>query len=268
MDLNKRFLHFKTKENFLENTPGPQSIAFIQDAKEIWTHGTFYCVDPEYNLSVDTTPDEDGKKYIRLTTKAGKDLGKIDIADFVKDGMINKVEFDADSEDKILTLTFNTDSGLEPIEVSLKGLVDIYDGSNIKLKTVEIPETATEPAANDTVDTAVANLIAKDREIAATAADDLAAAVESLEDAIDAAKTELELAIDDLEAVSYEGIENGTDGDFVTTTITEKVDNKQTVAVEVTTAKITEVSESVDGLAVASDVKAYVTDLFAWEELD
>lgn len=258
MDLNKRFLHFKTKDNFesQKNSLGIQSIAFIQDSKEIWTHGTIYGTKCKFTL--DSEADEDGKKYLRLTSDRGEDLGKVDIASFVKDGMVNTVAFD--DESKKLTITFNTDAGKEPVEIDLSSLVDIYDGSKLKLKEVAVPETYSAPAAGDSVDVAVANLMKKDADLAT---------------AISTAKSELEEALDNLAdnvaAAAYAGIENGTDGDFVTTTITEKDENnKQKVSVSVNAIKISEVKSAteengpVDGLAIASDIKDY----FAWEELD
>ena len=46
MAINKKLIHFKTKANFVEQYEAGNilntSIVFIQDAKEIWTHGTYY----------------------------------------------------------------------------------------------------------------------------------------------------------------------------------------------------------------------------------
>ena len=107
----------------------------------------------------------DDKKYIQLKDANGTDLGKINTADFVKDGMLDTATFDETTH--ILTLTFNTAAGKEEIPVDLTSLVDTYDGSTIRLKNVAIPtEDAQEPAANDTIDSAIANLIKRDRELA------------------------------------------------------------------------------------------------------
>jgi hypothetical protein len=70
--------------------------------------------------------------------------------------------------------------------------------------------------------------------------------------------TKLQNAVASAET-ALQGIEKGTDGGFVTTTIGAKDENnKQTVAVSVTTQDITGASAEKDGLAVASDVKTYV----------
>jgi len=198
-------------------------------------------------LSVDTTADKDGKKYIRLTGANNADLGKIDIAEFVKDGMLDNASFDQTSHK--LTLTFNTASGKEAIDVDLSSLVDVYDGSKLKLKTIAIPTAdAVEPAANDTVDSAVANLIKRDRELQAS---------------ID----EISTNIDDLTAGGLASIEKGTDGDFVTTTVSAKANNKQSVSVAVkSNVAIADATSSNNSLATSLAVKTYVDNMFAWAE--
>lgn len=80
------------------------------------------------SLSVDTTAGEDGKKYIRLKGIDGADLGKIDTADFVKDGMLQDAKYSTDTHK--ITLTFNTDSGKEAIELDLNDLVNVYKAGN------------------------------------------------------------------------------------------------------------------------------------------
>lgn len=102
-------------------------------------------------LSVDTEAVEDGKKYIRLTGKDGADLGKIDTADFVKDGMLEKVEL----VDSSLHFVWNTDGGKTEMDVDLKSFIDTYtvkegsenflgiDGYKVEVKTSEIKEGAT-----------------------------------------------------------------------------------------------------------------------------
>lgn len=80
------------------------------------------------SLSVDATAGEDGKKYIRLKGINGADLGKIDTADFVKDGMLQNAAYSTDTHK--ITLTFNTDAGKEAIELDLKDLVNVYKAGN------------------------------------------------------------------------------------------------------------------------------------------
>lgn len=80
------------------------------------------------SLSVDTAAGEDGKKYIRLKGINGADLGKIDTADFVKDGMLQNAVYSTDTHK--ITLTFNTDAGKKDIELDLKDLVNVYKAGN------------------------------------------------------------------------------------------------------------------------------------------
>ena len=80
------------------------------------------------SLSVDAAAGEDGKKYIRLKGIDGADLGKIDTADFVKDGMLQDAKYSTDTHK--ITLTFNTDSGKEAIELDLNDLVNVYKAGN------------------------------------------------------------------------------------------------------------------------------------------
>lgn len=83
------------------------------------------------SLSVDATAGDDGKKYIRLKGIGGADLGKIDIADFVKDGMLTDAELVANpagqSAGTYIKLTWNTDSGKkDPMYINVTSLIDIY----------------------------------------------------------------------------------------------------------------------------------------------
>lgn len=80
------------------------------------------------SLSVDATAGKDGKKYIRLKGIDGADLGKVDTADFVKDGMLKDAKYSTATHK--ITLTFNTDSGKEAIELDLNDLVNVYKAGN------------------------------------------------------------------------------------------------------------------------------------------
>ena len=82
------------------------------------------------SLSVDTSADGDGKKYIRLKGIGGADLGKIDIADFVRDGMLTDAELVTNPEGQdagtYIKLTWNTDGGKQPMYINVTSLIDIY----------------------------------------------------------------------------------------------------------------------------------------------
>ena len=80
------------------------------------------------SLTYDNTADSEGKKYIRLKGIGGTDIATIDTAEFIKDGMVSNVTFEPTT--KILTITFNTDSGKEAVTVDLTSLVDTYTAGN------------------------------------------------------------------------------------------------------------------------------------------
>lgn len=71
-----------------------------------------------------TTEALNGKKAIKLLGKEGVVISEIDASAFIKDGMIESVEFD--TQTKHVTITFNTAAGRQPIDVDLSTLVDTY----------------------------------------------------------------------------------------------------------------------------------------------
>lgn len=101
-------------------------------------------------------------KLIKLTGKndskgVAQVISSINAADFVKDGMLKNVTYN----NKTLTFTWNTTdttSGKNTITIPLTDLVDTYSGANLKITAVDLPSTYTAPAAQDTVNVAVAKL--------------------------------------------------------------------------------------------------------------
>ena len=59
--MEKRFIHFKSKESFLSqvDTISDTSIVFIQDTQQLYTHGTFYNGGKDI-LIQDSISDENG----------------------------------------------------------------------------------------------------------------------------------------------------------------------------------------------------------------
>lgn len=64
------------------------------------------------------------KYEIQLIGKNNQVVSTIDASDFIKDGMVESVNFDEAT--KHLTITFNTDAGQDAIDVDLTKLVDTY----------------------------------------------------------------------------------------------------------------------------------------------
>lgn len=77
----------------------------------------------ELSTTLGLTYDSATKK-INLTGIGSAVIASVDATDFIKDGMVEGVSFNPDT--KMLTITFNTESGKEDIEVDLSDLVDTY----------------------------------------------------------------------------------------------------------------------------------------------
>ena len=223
------------------------------------------------NLKYDSTT-----KKIQLLGIGDTLIAEVNASDFIKDGMVNTVSFDSTS--KVLTITFNTDSGKEAIPVDLSSLVDTYTAGNgitiaknvvavkvdpdtekflsvgtagVKISGVQNAiTTAKDAVVGKSTDTSTANTVYGAKAYAASLASNYATAAQGKK-----ADTALQ------------SIAKGTDGSYVTTTVGTKADNSQTVATSVTVQAISSASSKAKGLAEASDVKTYVDALFAWEEL-
>ena len=88
---------------------------------------------------------------IKLYDKDGGVIGNgFSAADFVKDGMLETVEFKKDDNGEktnTLVFTFNTDHGAEPVEIDFSDYIDVYNADETSLtlnsdKTFSIKEVA------------------------------------------------------------------------------------------------------------------------------
>ena len=132
------------------------------------------------SLSIDATAGDDGKKYIRLKGIDGADLGKIDIADFVKDGMLDSASLVTNPEGQdagtYIKLTWNTDGGKQPMYINVTSLIDIYtNGDGLTLTDHEFSVDWTKVAKKSDLDTVTGKVSTLEGKVGSAAAGETAA---------------------------------------------------------------------------------------------
>lgn len=102
----------------------------------------------------------DGK--IKLLGVGNAEISTIDVTDFIKDKFVSEATLVETAETGVsvavpyIKLVFNDASA--PIRFSVKSLVDVYTGANLKLSNNYASTTASAPAAGVSVDAAIKNL--------------------------------------------------------------------------------------------------------------
>lgn len=173
---------------------------------------------------------DSANKKIKLTGIGEEEVASIDATDFIKDGMLDAATFDPKT--KKITLTFNTASGKDPIEIDVSSLVDTYTakaGSGLTLTDHEFGIDTSVIATAQSV-TNVSNAVAG---LSSTAVQSATAAAES----------------------NYVKATVLKDGTVLTVGATATVQPMATASAEASAPK--------KGLAEASDVKTYVDTAIA-----
>lgn len=92
------------------------------------------------SLTIDAEANEEGKRYIKLLGKENADLGKIDVAEFVKDSMISGAKLEVEDEVTYLVLSFNNED-VADVKLNVSDLIDVYlagDGLALSGKTFSV----------------------------------------------------------------------------------------------------------------------------------
>ena len=141
---------------------GAKDYADVNDANDNTT----------YTISYESKVDGEGGHPARIIlTPSEGEATYVDATPFIKDGMLDNVAYDAESN--TLTFTFNTDAGKEAVTVELTDILAPYTGSVGETITVTVDGNTIKAELNDAVKTDIATAKAD----AAKAKEDAAAAV-------------------------------------------------------------------------------------------
>lgn len=148
---------FKSVTWTQRNVQPPTSVASGDNFLTITNDELGASIDIAYNSS---------NQHLELKGKNSAVVSYVDMGVFIKDGMLDDALLYTTAEQGVtveapyLKFIFNVASGKSVIRVSLKDLVDIYDGANINLTSAFVKAaTYSAPAIGDSMDVAIGKLL-------------------------------------------------------------------------------------------------------------
>lgn len=148
---------FKSVTWTQRNVQPPTSVASGDNFLSITNDELGVSIDIAYNST---------NQHLELKGKNSAVVSYVDMSQFIVDGMLDDVQLYTTAEQGVtvevpyLKFTFNVASGKSVIRVSLKDLVDIYDGANINLTSAFVKAaTYSAPAIGDSMNVAIGKLL-------------------------------------------------------------------------------------------------------------
>ena len=222
-------------------------------------------------------------KTIELLGKDGEKISDIDATNFIKDGMVKTASLVETAEKGVtgievpyIKIEFQTTEGeaAEPVRFSVKKLVDIYDGANLKLSNEYATAAAYDaPAKGESVDVAIGKLAKGIADATASGVLSVGGKAGALTLKSTTTDKTVSLAISDsgeisaslnLDTSKWDAALQKVSGDaasapsLVKLTVTDKASNEQKLKVETVIADPSTATTNTVGLALAKDVHAYV----------